>query len=59
MLQLDDRKLNRGVNDEETLGKASIDGVSLVLSIDIKVKYKYLRQEENNIRSYMSQDNSS
>ena len=59
MLQLDNKKLNRRVKDEETLEKASIDGVALILSINIRVKYKYLRREENNLRRYMSQDNSS
>ena len=35
--QLDNRKLNRGVKDEEALGKASIEGVTLILSIDIEI----------------------
>ena len=33
---LDNRKLNRGVKDEETLGKTSIEGVTLVLTITKK-----------------------
>ena len=34
---LDNRKLNRGVKDEETLGKAPIEGITLVLNHDIEI----------------------
>ena len=37
MPQLDNRKLNIGVKDEETPGKSSIEGVTLILSIDIEI----------------------